>query len=379
MFNIFQKKEKNGTGKSAAAVSCRTGNAGRPLYSNYDPDTAYGVLSYAAVNIGDDVQSVAAMRFLPKIDYYIPREQVRSFKSKNGEKAKLIMNAWWMHHPDHFPPSEDIDPLFVSFHLTERIRDRFFRDDVTAYLKAHQPIGCRDTSTVQALQNAGIDAYFTGCLTTTFLPNPALKGKFISGYILCVDCPEDVVNTVKKQAGKPVYSITRMLSPAFTSINRFELSKYILFLYHNADLVITPRLHVGLPATAFETPCCMLKGKNLKREGRFDGLEVLFNEIDADEYVKDPGIYDVNKPPANPENYKPMAKNLVKAVTAFTGYDSGASPFADDYNPMISIIKLLAYDPKITERMLMFAKPDQLRTALDNRTVKKQDKYDLTF
>ncbi len=319
------------------------------------------------------------MRFLPKVDYYIAREQVSLFKSKNGEKVKLIMNAWWMNRPAHFPPSGDIDPLFVSFHLTERIRDRFFRDDVISYLKSHQPIGCRDTSTVQALRGAGINAYFTGCLTATLLPNLSLKGKFISDYILCVDCPENVVNTVKMQADKPVYSITRMLSPAFTSLNRFELSKYIMFLYHNADLVITPRLHVGLPTTAFGTPCCMLKGKDLKREGRFDGLESLFNEIDADKYVKDPGIYDVNKPPANPENYKSVAKDLIKAVTAFTGYDSGASPFADDYNPMISIIKLLAYDPKITERMLMFAKPEQLINALDKRVVKKQDKYDLTF
>ena len=47
-------------------------------------------------NIGDDVQSYAASRFLPSIDYIIDREQVDSFESDNKEIVNCIMNAWWL-------------------------------------------------------------------------------------------------------------------------------------------------------------------------------------------------------------------------------------------------------------------------------------------
>ena len=34
-------------------------------------------------------------------------------------------------------------------------------------LKKYEPIGCRDLKTTDKLKNKGIDAYFSGCLTTT--------------------------------------------------------------------------------------------------------------------------------------------------------------------------------------------------------------------
>ena len=39
----------------------------------------YGVLKYSSVNIGDDIQSIAAMRYLPRIDEYIHRDRVDKF------------------------------------------------------------------------------------------------------------------------------------------------------------------------------------------------------------------------------------------------------------------------------------------------------------
>ena len=48
-----------------------------------------------------------------------------------------------------------------------------------AYLKKHAPIGCRDKFTVQILNEKGIDAYFTGCLTLTldnYKVDDALRG-----------------------------------------------------------------------------------------------------------------------------------------------------------------------------------------------------------
>ena len=40
-------------------------------------------------------------------------------------------------------------------------------DEAQAYLRRHGPVGCRDWNTVFLLLSAGIDAFFSGCLTTT--------------------------------------------------------------------------------------------------------------------------------------------------------------------------------------------------------------------
>ena len=43
----------------------------------------YGLITYKDTeNIGDDIQSYVAIRFLPKIDYYIEREKLYLFVPK---------------------------------------------------------------------------------------------------------------------------------------------------------------------------------------------------------------------------------------------------------------------------------------------------------
>lgn len=116
-------------------------------------------------NIGDYIQSVAQAQFLDCIDVYVDREQIDSIESDST--IKVIMNGWFMFHPEHFPPSSCIEPLFVSFHLTPRIHTRFFSDVTIRYLKKHEPIGARDLETMEALERHGVKSYFSGCLTTT--------------------------------------------------------------------------------------------------------------------------------------------------------------------------------------------------------------------
>ncbi len=342
--------------------------------------TKYGVIRYSSINIGDEIQSLAQMRFLPQIDYYVARECINEFKpEKENERVKLIMNAWWMWRYKNFPPSEYIDPLFVSFHLREAIRHKFLKPDTLEYLKKHAPIGCRDTGTVEYFKENGIDAYFTGCLTTTLLPNQNLKGKFTSDYVICVDCPDEIVKMVRHRTDRPVYEFSRMLSPAFTSIDRFRLAKFALFLYHNAYCVVTPRLHVALPSIAFGVPVCVIKSDLLKRNGRFDGLEGLCNEVDAAKFMLSKSAYDIDNPPANPDAYLDMRANLVAKCREFTKFDSEKSPLEDDYNPLMDMISLLAYDKKIVDRLLMFAEEKDLLNALNEKVVNKKSKFDLEY
>lgn len=150
-------------------------------------ENKFGVLKFSSYNIGDEIQSVAAMQFLPQVDYYIHREDIDKFRSE-GDKVKLIMNAWWMWRPDHFPPSKDIEPLLISMHISETIRNRFLENGVKEYLIQNGPVGCRDLGTLQYLQENNVPAYFSGCLTLTLQGNKEMKQNR-KDYILCIDTP----------------------------------------------------------------------------------------------------------------------------------------------------------------------------------------------
>lgn len=58
---------------------------------------------YTTGNIGDEIQSVAASRFLPQIDYFINRDYMNDFQIDTDDKIKLIMNGWYSHRPENFP------------------------------------------------------------------------------------------------------------------------------------------------------------------------------------------------------------------------------------------------------------------------------------
>jgi len=131
-------------------------------------------------NIGDYIQSLAAMQFYnKKIDVYVNRENLNIYK---GEKLKLIMNGWFMHEPKNWPPSNDIDPLFVAFHINKLAEKELLSSKSIDYFKQHEPIGCRDLNTMNMLQKCGVNAYFSGCLTLTLCNSYQSKIKDNSIY-----------------------------------------------------------------------------------------------------------------------------------------------------------------------------------------------------
>ena len=100
----------------------------------------------ATLNIGDYIQALASSQYYPQIDGFIDRDI--ELKDYNGEECKIIMNGWYMHNPENWPPSNKIKPLFVA-------------------LKRNEPIGCRDYWTTNLLKNHGVNSYFSGCMTLT--------------------------------------------------------------------------------------------------------------------------------------------------------------------------------------------------------------------
>ncbi|MFD2796828.1 glycosyltransferase [Promicromonospora vindobonensis] len=98
------------------------------------------------------------------------------------ENTWMLAFGWYMHSQFDlrfdFPFHENLQPLFVSFHVNKHA---ILTPAAVDYLRANGPIGCRDWTTVHLLLNAGVPAFFSGCLTTTidtvfpadFTPAPA--------------------------------------------------------------------------------------------------------------------------------------------------------------------------------------------------------------
>ena len=63
----------------------------------------YGLFEYTTENIGDEIQSIAARRFLPSVDYYFNRDSIDDTDT-GADEVKLIMNGWYTHKPENFPP-----------------------------------------------------------------------------------------------------------------------------------------------------------------------------------------------------------------------------------------------------------------------------------
>ena len=229
----------------------------------------FGVIWASTINIGDDIQAIAARNFLRKKGYYnmafVNRENLSNYC---GEPISLIMNGWFMHDITKFPPPESITPIFISFHCAGEILIATHRE----YFKKHEPIGCRDFATVNTFKKYGIDAYFTGCMTLYFRPSYCKGDKsYIVDVNECSYIPKVAIDTTQLSGFHKVSHDLTAIEDRNNQLARLSKADALLKLYASARLVITSRLHCALPCRAFRTSVKFVHS-NLN-DPRFSGLE----------------------------------------------------------------------------------------------------------
>ena len=224
----------------------------------------FGLLSYHTSNLGDFIQSLAAYRFLPTVDRYIDREALDDAGPIEGEPVKLIMNGWFCHRPDRWPPSPFINPLLISVHITNnpepgsemRARELFARSpQVLRYLHEHGPVGARDHDTLAWLRSFGIDTYYSGCLTLT-LDRPAVPKE---PFIVLNEVPTAVAMKVQSATDMPVRHTTHEDHVTVGAEARLERAAALIELYARASCVVTSRMHGALPCLAMGTPALLIE------------------------------------------------------------------------------------------------------------------------
>ena len=297
-------------------------------------------------NIGDYIQSVAAAQFAGPDAAHVERETMNAYA---GDQIRVVMNAWFMHHPDRFPPSPAIIPLFISFHVRPLIEKVFFTDRAIAYLKAHEPIGCRSTDMVDMLARHGIRGEFTSCLTLTLGGRfrhqetdappifvdpffrrfsrrrkwPMLK-RFLRRIPYMLRHPFAVAHLAPRfrvffgryrpglffvqllyaaefhRSYSPLFGDDVLLSAEYVShkvLKRdcaseealFARAESLLARYARAPFVVTSRLHCALPCTGIGTPVWSVLRPAMKT-GCYGGNEEFLNVLsfDDDDVVRAP-------------------------------------------------------------------------------------------
>ena len=238
------------------------------------------------------------------------------------------MNGWFTNAPENFPPSESLNPLFVSFHLNAKVSSSILSKQKNIdYFKRHAPIGCRDEYTAECLRNKGIEAYFSGCLTLTlgdlyktsersekvYIVDPYFKGskciaKVLKGIQLICLKP-----FIVKKIAKGLYHNTSFKSMLLTAqfyniytklfskeiiecaeyiqhMNgeiaqmandeaRFRYADMLLKGYARAALIITGRIHCALPSISMgcRVVFTIRYTDNKESTCRYDGLKEFFN------------------------------------------------------------------------------------------------------
>jgi hypothetical protein len=230
----------------------------------------FALLTHSTRNLGDDIQSLAAAQFLPRIDCYLDRAHLGRYA--NEPETFVILAGWCKHNVDDWPPPPNLHPLSIGFHLrtTKLLAPRYL-----PYYRRHEPIGCRDTATRDALLRAGVEAYHSGCLTLTLGQSFAVQGPR-DGLLHLVDADVTVDPAVRHAR------TSHVIDANCPAEERLELARQAVRRYAQAGMVVTRRLHAYLPCLALGTPVVC----TARPDRRFSGLETLDIEAAAEQLAR---------------------------------------------------------------------------------------------
>ncbi len=189
------------------------------------------------------------------------------------EGTWMIAFGWHLHSTFRLgfglPYHPHLNPIFVSFHLN---RVRALSPATVEYLRARGPIGCRDWTTVDLLLSAGVDAFFTGCLTTTVdavfprREDAPRSGKRVVG---AVDLKPAALRKIKADKEVVTHAGTEFREASLAAGTRAAIA--LLERYQQRfGRVVTSRLHAYLPATSLGIPARFRPP--VPGDVRFDGL-----------------------------------------------------------------------------------------------------------
>ena len=205
--------------------------------------------------------------------------------TSGNDKVTVFFNAWWGSSHADWPPPTNIDPLMLSIYIGPKMQRQWEKH--IGYLKQREPIGCRDSRTLNLLRTHGVKAYFSGCLTL-MVKNPNIGQR--NEHIYITDVSQHLVKllplTVQEKA---IYLEHNMKgSERLDSLSRFSVAYQLMEKYGSAKLVVTQCIHCALPCVAMGTPVIFINSPDLPGGGgtktesspHITGLTDMFHTLD---------------------------------------------------------------------------------------------------
>lgn len=290
----------------------------------------FGLLAYPGIaNLGDAIQSLAAQQFLPQVDVLIERERISACPDDQSAPVKVILNGWFMHSPDHWPPHQAIEPLLLSMHFAEpgvsRLRrwarsplERMLSGAGADYLRRWGPVGARDPYTLEELSRRDIPAYHSGCLTLTLRP-PTMPR---SDCIVACDLSALALAQLRRTAVRPIVEVTHLGGETLSHAEQQAAAMHLLETYASAAAVVTTRIHAAMPCLALDTPVLLLHGQKPSR--RVGDIAALMHACREADFLAHRHHFDFANPPPNPDAFRSFVPGLEQSCRAFTGFDQGS-------------------------------------------------------
>jgi lipopolysaccharide biosynthesis glycosyltransferase len=151
-----------------------------------------------------------------------------------------------------FPYHPNLRPLFISFHVS---RLDMLTDEALDYLRSRGPIGCRDWTTVYLLLSAGVDAFFSGCASTTVDAVFPLRGDVYrgGGPVGVIDVPARAAGAGTSDDPQLTHKARVDRPPAVADGLRAAM-RVLEEEQRELDRAATGRLHTYLALTALGVP-----------------------------------------------------------------------------------------------------------------------------
>jgi hypothetical protein len=211
----------------------------------------YSIFTFNTDNIGDDMQAMSMMLHLNSVGTLLDREQLASY---SGKKVGIATTAAFGGAPGT-APSSDLDPFFWGMCVGSNAFSN--NKEWLKIFKDNQPIGCRDTASVDRLTKLGISGYWSGCITLHLgkklepVPLSERKG------IIFVDVKKDeALKFIPVHIRNESLRLSSFVSSTIRGdqLERFAWLARLVDRIRHARMVVTRRLHVALPCVGLGTP-----------------------------------------------------------------------------------------------------------------------------
>lgn len=266
------------------------------------------------IDLGDEVQAVAAAQWLPMINKHVERDNMDAAGVSSASDASpikpiiMFMNAWYGTQTMTWPPPANVDPILLAVQVEPNAQTLFTSPASIAYLKERGPVGARDTITNDLFAQKGIDTFMSGCMTLT-MQRPRID-RTAGCDILIVDVSQHIEASLPQSVrdrsckASPEY-YDGGSGDRFDGLKRFSLAHELLQKYASAKIVVTSRLQTALPSASMGVPVLLVLEEFMPGGGsgqRFAGLSqlvhlVFFDGVNSTKVFED---FNWDNPPPNP-------------------------------------------------------------------------------